>query len=257
VTGLPGLLRPSGRASSARERRPAGTPASSPHLTAKRLVLAAATAFLTVNIWTGDPLLALWIGAQVNGEKSLSMAAVGAVVLVLATLGFASLTALAWLNATYDELTGRPHVERRAAWLRSMRAEERGHVSQRVGVSALEQIVVVNVYLVVIAAVIWLVFFAGSPFAEGVYRKARRRGGSVRQQPVREHRFDDEAALDASAGMVEVDPVGSPRMELEALIGDRFLELVAGRDHGVDRDQVHPVAEFRGEQPQRVIDRFI
>jgi hypothetical protein len=149
----------------------AGEDQPPPHLLLKRLVLAAATAFITVNVWTGCPLLALWIGAQVNGEHSLSMAAVAVVVLSLGALGFAALTALAWLNNTYDELTGRPRTERRATWLRSMRAEERGHVSQRAGVTPLEQIIVINVYIAVIAFLIWLLFIAGSPIGEGgVYR---------------------------------------------------------------------------------------
>jgi hypothetical protein len=152
--------------------RPAATPPrpSPPaHLMFKRLALAGLTALLTANFWTGCPLLALWIGAQVNGPNSLSMAAVGAVVLSFAVLGFATLTALAWLNNTYDDLTGRPRAERRASWLRSIRAEERGHVSQRAGVTPLEQIVVANVYVAVAAITIWFLFFAGSPFTEGAY----------------------------------------------------------------------------------------
>jgi hypothetical protein len=44
-----------------------------------------------------------------------------------------------------------------------MRAEGEGHVSQRVGITLLERIVMVNVYLAVIALLIWFVFFAGSP----------------------------------------------------------------------------------------------
>ncbi len=161
------------RASPAGERRPRAQSGHTPpaaHLLLKRLLLAGSTALLTANFWTGCPLLVLWIGAQVNGEKSLSMAAVVAVVLSFAGLGVATLTALAWLNNSYDELTGRPRVERRASWLRSMRAEERGHVSQRAGVTLLEQIVVANVYVAVTAITIWFLFFAGSPLSEGVYR---------------------------------------------------------------------------------------
>jgi hypothetical protein len=133
-------------------------------LTAKRVMFAAATAFVTVNIWTGCPLFALWVGSQVVGERRLSMGAVGLTVLVLAVLVFACALALTWLNNVYDELTGRPRVERRATWLRSMRAESEGHISQRVGITPLERIVMVNVYLAVIALVVWYVFFAGPPF---------------------------------------------------------------------------------------------
>jgi hypothetical protein len=44
-----------------------------------------------------------------------------------------------------------------------MRAEERSHVSQRVGVTMLEWIVMINVYVAMITLVIWFFLFAGSP----------------------------------------------------------------------------------------------
>jgi hypothetical protein len=135
-----------------------------PHLKLKRATMAGATAFVTVNIWTGCPLLALWVGSQVVGERRLSMGAVGLTVVVLAVLVFAFALALTWLNNVYDELVGRPRIERRATWLRSMRAEAEGHISQRVGITLLERIVVVNVYLAVISLAVWYVFFAGPPF---------------------------------------------------------------------------------------------
>jgi hypothetical protein len=129
----------------------------------KRAAMAGLTAFITINIWTGCPLLALWVGSQVVGQRSLSMAAVGVVLVVLAVSVFALALALTWLNNVYDEITGRPRAERRSAWLRSMRAEAEAHVSQRVGITPLERIVVINVYLAVIAIVVWFVFFAGPP----------------------------------------------------------------------------------------------
>jgi len=53
----------------------------------KRATMAGLTAFITANLWTGAPLLALWVGSQVVGKRALSMAAVG-VVVVLAVLEF-------------------------------------------------------------------------------------------------------------------------------------------------------------------------
>jgi hypothetical protein len=132
-------------------------------LSLKRLAMAAATAFVTANIWTGAPLLALWVGSQFVGHRALSMGAVGIVVVVLAVLEFALTLLLTWLNNTYDDISGRPRVERRARWLRSMRAEDEGHVSQRVGITMLERIVMVNVYVAVLTLVVWYVFFAGAP----------------------------------------------------------------------------------------------
>jgi hypothetical protein len=92
-------------------------------MTLKRVAMAGATAFTTVNIWTGAPLLALWVGSQVVGQRPLSMAAVGVVVVVLAVGVFLLAVALKWLNNVCDELTGRPRTERRHTWLRGMRAE--------------------------------------------------------------------------------------------------------------------------------------
>jgi hypothetical protein len=129
----------------------------------KRVGMAAATAFVTANIWTGCPLLALWIGSQAVGTKELSMGAVFIVVIVLAVLVFAMVLLLTWLNNVYDEISGRERVERRSAWLRSMRAESERHVSQRVGITALERIVMLNVYVAVISLVLWYVLYAAPP----------------------------------------------------------------------------------------------
>jgi hypothetical protein len=128
----------------------------------KRTTLAAATAFLAINIWTGAPLLALWAGSQVEGETALTMRALVVVVVVLVALVTAMTLALTWLSNTYDELIGRPRGERRAPWLRSMRAEAEIEIDGRVGITALERIVMMSVYIAVIALLVWLLFFAGS-----------------------------------------------------------------------------------------------
>src|SRR5262249_50662633 len=91
----------------------------------------------------------------------MSPAAFGAFVLACAVLEGLALIAPAWLNDVYDHLTGRQRVERRSPWLRAMSDEAEHHVSQRVGISLLERIVMINVYLVVIAFVVWYVVFAG------------------------------------------------------------------------------------------------
>ena len=138
--------------------------AQQPHLlTLKRVGMAAATAFVTANIWTGCPLLAVWVGSQAVGTKELSMGAVFVVVIVLAVLVFAMALLLTWLNNVYDGLIGRERIERRSAWLRSMRAESERHVSRRVGITALERIVMLNVYVAVISLVVWYVLYAAAP----------------------------------------------------------------------------------------------
>lgn len=129
----------------------------------KRLGLAGATAFIAVNIWTGCPLVALWVGSQAVGQGTLSMAAVCVVVVVLAALVFSMAVMLTWLNGIYAELTGCPRSEPRATWLRSMRAEGEDSAGHRAGVTALERIVMINVYIAVITLVVWYVAFAGAP----------------------------------------------------------------------------------------------
>ena len=130
-------------------------------LTLKRTALAAATAFAAINIWTGCPLLALWVAAQVSGEHRITMPALGVFLIVVALLEGVTIVALAWLNNVYDELIGRRRVERRAPWLRAMSEEAERHVSQRVGISLPERIVMIIVYFAVIAFAVWYVFFAG------------------------------------------------------------------------------------------------
>jgi uncharacterized membrane protein len=136
-------------------------------MTLKRVAMVAAVAFLSINIWTGAPLLALWVGSHVVGQTVLSMTAVFVVVIVLAVSVFAMALALTWLNNTYDELVGRERVEQRSPWLRSMRAEAESHVSARVGTTVLERIVVMSVYLAVITLLVWLAFFSGPPLLYG------------------------------------------------------------------------------------------
>ncbi|HEY7831038.1 MAG TPA: hypothetical protein VIC06_10795 [Solirubrobacteraceae bacterium] len=123
-----------------------------------------ATTLIAINIWTGAPIAALWIGSRVVGQRALSMIAVFVVVASLAVLLGAMALALTWLNARYDQLIGRPTGERRTPpWLRSMRAEEAELLRKKHGTTALEMIVVANTVTAVIALEIWFFFFARSP----------------------------------------------------------------------------------------------
>jgi hypothetical protein len=146
------------------EQAPGGETGGGLGMALKRGAMAAATAFIAVNIWTGAPLLSLWVGSRVVGGSALSMAAVFVVVGVLAALVFAMALALGWLNASYNRLTGRRSGSVRLAWMRSWNADEdddlEGH---ELGVSALERIVVTSVYIAVIALLVWFFAFAGSP----------------------------------------------------------------------------------------------
>jgi hypothetical protein len=134
------------------------------HFALKRVSMAAATAFLAINIWTGAPLFALWVGSRVVGKTVLSMKAVFVVVIVLGVLVFGMALAMAWLNAAYDRLIGRPENEGRLTWMRSMRAEGDEKTRYGVGLNALDQIVMASVYLAVICFLIWFFFLAHYSF---------------------------------------------------------------------------------------------
>ena len=129
----------------------------------RRILLVSASALAAINIWTGAPLLAVWVGSQVAAGSRLSMGAVAVVVVVLAAACLALAAALSWLSGRYDELTGRPAAARRTSpWLRSMRGEREEVARRRHGISAVERIVVLAVVIAVLAFEVWFFFFAGS-----------------------------------------------------------------------------------------------
>jgi hypothetical protein len=130
----------------------------------KRVGLLSASALAAINIWTGAPLLALWVASRVTGGSVLSMLAVFVVIVVLAVSCLALTAALTWLSARYDKLTGRPAEARRTSpWLRSMRGEREELARKRMGVSGIERIVVIALVVCVLVFEVWFFFFAGSP----------------------------------------------------------------------------------------------
>jgi hypothetical protein len=129
----------------------------------KRIGLASLTALLSLNVWTGGPLFALWVGSKVQGTyTSLSMASVFSVIVVLVIVEGLLLLALSWTSARYDELIGRPPLRRRYPWLTSMSGERQEIVAKRQGVTGVERIVVVAAVAAVAVFEIWFFFLAGS-----------------------------------------------------------------------------------------------
>jgi hypothetical protein len=138
----------------------------------RRLGLAVATAVVSVNIWTGAPLFAIWVGSRFEGwvggtgsgtGGGTSMRAVFVLIVVLAVLELALTFLLAQLSAAYDELTGRPQSARHTSpWLRSMRGEREDFSRKKEGVSGVERVVVISVVLAMLAFEVWFFFFAGS-----------------------------------------------------------------------------------------------
>jgi quinol-cytochrome oxidoreductase complex cytochrome b subunit len=128
-----------------------------------RAVLLAAMAVVAVNIWTGSPLLALWIGSRIQGDSGVSMGAVFGVVAVLGLTSYALMRLLAVLSERHDRLIGREPAQRRPQpWMRSLSGERLSDQRARARVSALDVVLVGTVLLAVLAFEIWFFFFSGS-----------------------------------------------------------------------------------------------
>jgi hypothetical protein len=129
----------------------------------ERVALGAATTLIGINLWTGFPLLALWIGSRTVGSSGLSGTAVFVVVAVLAVLLAGGVMVLTRLSARYDRITGRPPPTRQVApWMRSMRAERVSITRRGRRPNTVERIVIACVVLAVIGFEVWFFFFAGS-----------------------------------------------------------------------------------------------
>ncbi len=135
----------------------------------KKIGLLTASAICSINLWTGAPLLAIWIGSKVQGSlNNLSMIAVFSVVVVLAGTVFGLALLLTWLNVKYDDLTGRPVVARQTSpWLRSMRDERGDDTQRKYGIGGIERVVVICAVAGVLAFEAWFFFFAGSSLPNG------------------------------------------------------------------------------------------
>jgi hypothetical protein len=134
------------------------------HVHLKKVAIVIATALAAVNVWTGAPLLAVWIGSHAQDGKVVSLRGVATVLVVLGVLAFLLAWALAWLHAKYDQLSGRPPtLTRTSPWYRRMRGELDEHLRVRYALSAPERVVAACVILGVLAFEVWFFLFAGSP----------------------------------------------------------------------------------------------
>ena len=135
----------------------------------KPILLAAAMAFLALNVWTGSPLLAVWLGSQVQGEESQpSMGAYAVVILALIAFSWGLYQLLKLVMNAYQDATGTaPTVRTHAPWLRSMRDERHEHAATTARISGAEKIVVVTVLIAATAFEIWFFFFSGSSIGGG------------------------------------------------------------------------------------------
>jgi len=132
-------------------------------LLVKRIALAAVTAVLAVNLYTGAPLLAIWVGSRVQGGVGLTMTTVGVVMGTLIGAVVVLVIALHWAEAGYRRMTGQEAPRRTAPWLRSMRDEREEHARKRRPLSDFEKVLVAAVVVAAGAFEVWFFFFSGSP----------------------------------------------------------------------------------------------
>jgi hypothetical protein len=127
---------------------------------ATRILLGVVTTLVSVNLWTGGPLLALWVGSRIQSAiGQLSMAAVGATLGVLVVETFLLYKLLAILNRRYNDAIGRTVRRQQAAWLKPMSGERRA-LAVRAPLTAVERIVVGSVVVAVLCFEVWFFFFA-------------------------------------------------------------------------------------------------
>jgi hypothetical protein len=118
------------------------------------------TTLVSVNLWTGGPLFALWVGSRIQAAQGqLSMSAVGATVAVLIVVTYVMYRFLAFLTMRYHAVIGRTDRRAQTAWLKPMSGERRA-VAVRKPLTAAERIVIVSVVVAVLVFEIWFFFFA-------------------------------------------------------------------------------------------------
>jgi hypothetical protein len=120
-----------------------------------------------LNIWTGNPLLALWVGSRVAGSGPPTMGPIAVVAAMIGVVGIALAKLLAILGDAYDRASGHaPTVRRHVPWLRSMRGERVEYQRERAGLSSMEIVIVAMVILAFAAFEIWFFFYSPSPIDE-------------------------------------------------------------------------------------------
>jgi hypothetical protein len=125
-----------------------------------RIALGILTTLVSVNLWTGGPLLALWVGSRIESAVGqLSMGAVAATIGVLILETYLLYRALAFLTVRYNAVLGRETLRHQHPWLKPMSGERRAE-EVRQPLTAVERIVVLTVVVAVLVFEIWFFFFA-------------------------------------------------------------------------------------------------
>ena len=133
----------------------------------KRLLLGAGVAIVALNIWTGAPLLALWIGSRMQPDTQPTMSSVFLVAFLLALFCAILVWALGRLSAAYDRARGaKPPPRQQAPWMRSMRGERAKDLKRERPTTGPEKIMIAVVVLAVLCFEGWFFFLASSPLPQ-------------------------------------------------------------------------------------------
>jgi hypothetical protein len=131
---------------------------------AKRAGLLAAMTATGLNVWTGSPLAALWIGSRVQGSaQSPTMAPVFIVAICMGAFSYGLLRVLRRLGSAYDRLIGRqPTIRAHVPWLRSLRGERPHEAGPEYTLSALDIVLCVMVIIAIALFEYWFFFLSTS-----------------------------------------------------------------------------------------------
>jgi hypothetical protein len=138
-----------------------------PVLALKRLGLASAAALLAVNMYTGVPLLSIWLGSRVQEGSTLTMTTVMVVIGTLVVGVAIILSLLHRVSAAYDRASGKEQKRQTATWMRSMRDERHEFSREKRELSGVEKAMVAAVVVGVAGFEVWFFFFAGSSIGNG------------------------------------------------------------------------------------------
>ena len=133
-----------------------------PMIRLQRMGVLLLMALAAVNVWTGAPLAALWIGARLQGDTTaVKMSSVFAVIVCLGIFAALLVQAMTRLSHKYDELSNIVQPRRQAPWMRSMRGDRPEELIARKS-SAAEKVVIGAVLLAILCFEVWFFFFSGS-----------------------------------------------------------------------------------------------
>jgi hypothetical protein len=129
-----------------------------------RVALLSLIGLASLNLWTGGPLFALWVGSRTQGQGPPNMLAAFVVIVVLLAVSLCLVRVIALLEEAYRKEAGDTrHVRAHTPWLRSMRGERPVYPGESARVTAPERVLVAVVIVAVAVFEVWFFFFSGSP----------------------------------------------------------------------------------------------